>query len=132
MLPNLQLLDLTRYGRQETWGDSPAGWPEDQAGSWWRRDGRPMLSGRVPAPRSNRSQLLAPTHILDSGRSNQQLQLAATPAVTCCCWFIAHCSQAAGNWSRLRFGARVGFIDRSIGGTHSAKARKTLLLMRSL
>jgi hypothetical protein len=22
--------------------DSPAGWPQDQAGSWWRRDGRPV------------------------------------------------------------------------------------------
>lgn len=43
MLPTLQLLDLTAYGRQETWEDSPAGWPhEDEAGLWWRRDGRPV------------------------------------------------------------------------------------------
>ena len=42
MLPTLQLLDLTPYGRQETWEDSPAGWPQEQAGSWWRRDGRPV------------------------------------------------------------------------------------------
>ncbi len=42
MLPTLQLLDLTPYGRQETWEDSPAGWPQDKAGSWWRRDGRPV------------------------------------------------------------------------------------------
>ena len=42
MLPTLQLLDLTPYGRQESWEDSPAGWPQDQAGSWWRRDGRPI------------------------------------------------------------------------------------------
>jgi predicted dithiol-disulfide oxidoreductase (DUF899 family) len=42
MLPTLQLLDLTPYGRQETWEDSPAGWPQDQASSWWRRDGRPV------------------------------------------------------------------------------------------
>jgi len=42
MLPTLQLLDLTQYGRQETWEDSPAGWPQDKAGSWWRRDGRPI------------------------------------------------------------------------------------------
>ena len=42
MLPTLQLLDLTAYGRQETWEDSPAGWPQDKAGSWWRRDGRPI------------------------------------------------------------------------------------------
>ena len=38
MLPTLQLLDLTAYGRQETWEDLPVGWPQDKAGSWWRRD----------------------------------------------------------------------------------------------
>jgi predicted dithiol-disulfide oxidoreductase (DUF899 family) len=42
LLPTLQLLDLTPYGRQETWEDSPAGWPQDKAGSWWRRDSRPV------------------------------------------------------------------------------------------
>lgn len=42
MLPTLQLLDLTPYGRQETWENSPSGWPQDKAGSWWRRDGRPV------------------------------------------------------------------------------------------
>lgn len=43
MLPTLQLLDLTPYGRQEAWEDSPAGWPhQDAAGSWWRRGGRPV------------------------------------------------------------------------------------------
>jgi predicted dithiol-disulfide oxidoreductase (DUF899 family) len=42
MLPTLQLLDLTAYGRQETWEDSLAGWPQDKAGSWWRREGRPI------------------------------------------------------------------------------------------
>jgi predicted dithiol-disulfide oxidoreductase (DUF899 family) len=42
MLPTLQLLDLTPYGRQETWEDSPTGLSRDQAGSWWRRDGRPV------------------------------------------------------------------------------------------
>jgi predicted dithiol-disulfide oxidoreductase (DUF899 family) len=39
-----RLLDLTVYGRQETWEDSPAGWPQ----SWGegrlrtRIDGRPI------------------------------------------------------------------------------------------
>jgi predicted dithiol-disulfide oxidoreductase (DUF899 family) len=42
MLPTVQLLDLTPYGRQETWEESPAGWPQDKASSWWRRDGRPV------------------------------------------------------------------------------------------
>ena len=30
-------LDLTPYGRQETWEDSPAGWPQDPAYRWHRR-----------------------------------------------------------------------------------------------
>ncbi len=42
MLPTLQLLDQTVFGRQETWEDSPDGWPQEPAGSWWRRDGRPV------------------------------------------------------------------------------------------
>ncbi len=42
MLPTLQLLDLTPYGRQETWEDLPAGTAQDKAGSWWRKDGRPI------------------------------------------------------------------------------------------
>lgn len=42
MLPTLQLLDLTPYGRQETWESSPAGSPQVEAGSWWRQDGRPI------------------------------------------------------------------------------------------
>ena len=43
MLPTLQLLDLTPYGRQETWEESPSGWPQpDEAGMWWRQRGRPI------------------------------------------------------------------------------------------
>lgn len=30
------LLDLTLLGRQETWEDSPAGVPQEEAFSWWR------------------------------------------------------------------------------------------------
>lgn len=30
-------LDLTPFGRQETWEDSPAGWPQDETHSWSRR-----------------------------------------------------------------------------------------------
>ncbi len=30
------LLDLTPYGRQETWEDSPEGWPQDPPYAWWR------------------------------------------------------------------------------------------------
>jgi len=36
------LLDLTVYGRQEVWEDSPAGWPQQPTGSWWKRNGRPV------------------------------------------------------------------------------------------
>jgi predicted dithiol-disulfide oxidoreductase (DUF899 family) len=51
MLPTLQLLDLTAYGRQETWEDSPKGWPQEKAGSWWRHDGRPVAQWtRTDAP----------------------------------------------------------------------------------
>ncbi len=42
MLPTLQLLDMNPYGRQETWEGSPAGYPQEKAGSWWRRRGRPI------------------------------------------------------------------------------------------
>ncbi|MBO1413260.1 DUF899 domain-containing protein [Streptomyces sp. FH025] len=30
------LLDLTPYGRQETWEDSPQGWPQTAPYQWWR------------------------------------------------------------------------------------------------
>lgn len=42
MMPTLQMLDLTPYGRQETWEDSLVNIQLDPAGSWWRRDGRPV------------------------------------------------------------------------------------------
>src|SRR5215469_15510993 len=42
-----RLLDLTVYGRQEMWEDSPAGWPQrwngnGQSGPQFRTDGRPI------------------------------------------------------------------------------------------
>jgi predicted dithiol-disulfide oxidoreductase (DUF899 family) len=30
-------LDLTPFGRQEDWEDSPAGWPQTKKFAWWRR-----------------------------------------------------------------------------------------------
>ena len=30
-------LDLTPFGRQETWEDSPPGWPQSEPYEWWRR-----------------------------------------------------------------------------------------------
>jgi predicted dithiol-disulfide oxidoreductase (DUF899 family) len=39
---SFRLLDLTTYGRQETWEDSPAGWPQPLQGTQHMRiDGRP-------------------------------------------------------------------------------------------
>jgi predicted dithiol-disulfide oxidoreductase (DUF899 family) len=34
---NWTFLDLTPLGRQETWEDSPAGWPQTAPYAWWRR-----------------------------------------------------------------------------------------------
>ncbi len=50
------LLDLTAYGRQETWEDSPAGWPQPYAtaGEQFRLDGRPTAQwSRLAAGRSD-------------------------------------------------------------------------------
>ena len=46
------LMDLTVYGRQEPWEDSPAGWPQEWQvdGSNTRVNGRPPLSGRDSQP----------------------------------------------------------------------------------
>jgi len=35
--PIFTLLDLTPYGRQEDWEDSPEGWPQGPRYQWWRR-----------------------------------------------------------------------------------------------
>ncbi|HYJ68749.1 MAG TPA: DUF899 family protein [Nocardioidaceae bacterium] len=42
MMPAALILDMTVYGRQETWEDSPEGWPQGPAHTWHRRDGRPL------------------------------------------------------------------------------------------
>jgi predicted dithiol-disulfide oxidoreductase (DUF899 family) len=34
--PDFNLLDLTPLGRQETWEDSPEGWPQTPPYQWWR------------------------------------------------------------------------------------------------
>jgi predicted dithiol-disulfide oxidoreductase (DUF899 family) len=33
---DFNVLDLTPYGRQEDWEDSPVGWPQTKAYEWWR------------------------------------------------------------------------------------------------
>ncbi|GAB3839061.1 thioredoxin domain-containing protein [Dactylosporangium cerinum] len=44
-----KLLDLTVYGRQEVWEDSPEGWPQEPTYTRWRRDGRPVPQWTRPA-----------------------------------------------------------------------------------
>ncbi len=34
---NFTLLDMTPFGRQEEWEDSPSGWPQTAPYEWWRR-----------------------------------------------------------------------------------------------
>jgi predicted dithiol-disulfide oxidoreductase (DUF899 family) len=43
MAPSYGLLDMTVYGRQEVWEDSPEGWPQTftTSGAQFRKDGRP-------------------------------------------------------------------------------------------
>jgi len=53
---DFNLLDLTPFGRQEEWEDSPEGWPQTPAYTWWRKhdeyeagsDAHPEGTGRRP------------------------------------------------------------------------------------
>jgi predicted dithiol-disulfide oxidoreductase (DUF899 family) len=48
---NYRLLDLTAYGRQEEWEDSPSGWPQRRNGKQrMRTDGRP--TSQWPGPKA--------------------------------------------------------------------------------
>lgn len=40
MLNTFGLLDITAFGRQEIWEDSPEGWPQTEPYQWWRRHDR--------------------------------------------------------------------------------------------
>jgi predicted dithiol-disulfide oxidoreductase (DUF899 family) len=56
MAPSYGLLDLTVYGRQELWEDSPEGWPQHWGtrGGQFRLDGRPTAQwSRLEAGRSD-------------------------------------------------------------------------------
>ncbi len=56
MTPTYGLLDQTAYGRQETWEDSPEGWPQrfEANGEQFRTDGRPSSQwSRLAAGRSD-------------------------------------------------------------------------------
>jgi predicted dithiol-disulfide oxidoreductase (DUF899 family) len=72
MAPSYRLLDLTVYGRQETWEDSPAGWPHrwENNGDQFRTDGRPTAQwSRLAAGRSDDLGTRAPA---PHGSPNQQ------------------------------------------------------------
>ncbi|QDU93923.1 DUF899 family protein [Lignipirellula cremea] len=47
LLGNFTLLDMTPWGRQESWEDSPAGWPQTEPYSWWRRHDEYQAEPRV-------------------------------------------------------------------------------------
>jgi len=56
MAPSYGLLDMTVYGRQEAWEDSPEGWPQlwGTRGDQFRTDGRPTAQwSRLAAGRSD-------------------------------------------------------------------------------
>ena len=56
MAPSYGLLDLTVYGRQEFWEDSPEGWPQHwgSKGGQFRLDGRPTAQwSRIRAGRND-------------------------------------------------------------------------------
>jgi predicted dithiol-disulfide oxidoreductase (DUF899 family) len=62
MAPAYGLLDLTVYGRQETWEDSPPGWPQpfgaNADGDQFRTDGRPTAQwSRLAGGRSDELQV---------------------------------------------------------------------------
>jgi predicted dithiol-disulfide oxidoreductase (DUF899 family) len=58
IIPSLNLLDMSPYGRREVWQDSPIGWPQEPTYSFWRTDargdhldretGRPVPQGTRP------------------------------------------------------------------------------------
>jgi predicted dithiol-disulfide oxidoreductase (DUF899 family) len=58
MAPTHGLLDMTVYGRQETWEDSPDGWPQPWGDAKkpevWRTNGRPIAQwSRIESGRSD-------------------------------------------------------------------------------
>jgi len=53
IMGSLMLLDMTVYGRQENWEDSPERWPQDPTYSFWRTDGRPTAQWTRPGVRDS-------------------------------------------------------------------------------
>jgi predicted dithiol-disulfide oxidoreductase (DUF899 family) len=79
MAPSYGLLDLTPYGRQETWEDSPEGWPQ----RWGSRGGQFRLDGR-------------PTAQWSRVRAGREDDLGPTPADRPICQCSDHQRRASG------------------------------------
>jgi predicted dithiol-disulfide oxidoreductase (DUF899 family) len=62
------LLDLTAYGRQQTWEDSPPGWPQADENITLRADGRPY--SQWPRIEAGRSDDLGPVDSGSAGSSS--------------------------------------------------------------
>ena len=81
------LMDLTVFGRQEEWEDSPAGWPRrgTRPGPWaGLRSGRPCVSGQaVVLPRSGHGSQPGTRTIWERGRrrstASESLPLTGLP-----------------------------------------------------
>jgi predicted dithiol-disulfide oxidoreductase (DUF899 family) len=80
-----RMMDLTPYGRRETWEDSPQGWPQD-ASTFRSRSGppewAPIASGSIGRPISQWSRIAA-GHSDDLGAAEQGA--ADGPATAHCC-----------------------------------------------
>jgi Bacterial protein of unknown function (DUF899) len=77
---NYRLLDLTVYGRQEHWEDSPTGWPQGSIMDTLRADGRPRAQwSRLKAGHSD--DLQTPT----GGKIRIQSSRSATAATEIWC-----------------------------------------------
>lgn len=50
-MTDIPLLDATPFGRQESWEDSPPGWPQDPTYSWMRRHDEYATAGKKPKSR---------------------------------------------------------------------------------
>ena len=104
------LIDLTVYGRQEEWEDSPAGWPQSPVMSHLRTNGRPTAQwSRLEAGRSGR-----PWHHRPLTRTRRREHVRP---------FRPADGQADGTLPRRR--ARVALAKQVIAAPPSGRFRKS-------
>jgi len=84
MAPSHGLLDLTVYGRQESWEDSPAGWLEGRPvdGSQWRANGRPHRPMVPPRSRTLRPPRHPPDPLLNTSAGPDASEAKPLPQAT--------------------------------------------------